>query len=201
MGEECPPADKCNPWSDNGDDLWNAFGCFPIDPDAMDPGDECSIEDSQYSGIDNCAPGSVCLVQDAGGTNGICAPLCNPNGGTCTDPTQNCFALSQGFVGLCVPSCDPLLQDCPRNNGCYVSSDGAVAGCAPDASEAGGAADQACTDVNDCNPGLACVEADAFGLACAAEQCCAPICDPSSPNCQGGASCLDIPLPFTGICG
>ncbi len=200
MNADCPGGEKCNPWSDDGSADWNAFGCFPLDPAPVDPGEPCAIEDAPYSGIDNCGPNAVCVPEVEGGLGGVCRSLCSPDGGTCTEVEDSCYEASNGFLGLCVASCDPLLQDCPQNNGCYLSADGNDAACLPDASGAGGAQGSACGDVDECDPGLSCITAAAFGAGCASEACCSEVCDPGSPACPGGLQCTNVGFPNTGVC-
>lgn len=63
------------------------------------------------------------------------------------------------------PECDVLFQDCIIGQGCYLTSDGTSCEVAGSAKEG-----EACTFLNTCEPGMACVDLDAGSV-------CALLCD------------------------
>lgn len=173
--QDCPPGDKCNPWSDNGGSNWNALGCFPVVPSPDQPGESCTVENSGVSGFDSCAVGSMCWDVDVETNVGTCVAMCegsalNP---TCSQPGTACTISNEGVLNLCLPACDPLAQSCPGGQGCYPVDDTFV--CAPDASGGAGQQGDACEFINACEPGTACVEGAAYGAGCFSN-CCTTFC-------------------------
>jgi hypothetical protein len=186
--QDCPDGEKCMPWANDGGSAWNATKCSPVDPNPMQPGDACTVEGSGVSGVDNCDVASMCWDVDPETNEGVCVAFCtgseqNPE---CADPATTCIIANDGVLILCLPGCDPLLQDCPDGEGCYPVNEGMA--CAPDASgpDAGVAGDP-CEYINVCDPGLACINAEYVPGCAGAVGCCAPFCDTDAPNCDAGA--------------
>lgn len=104
--------------------------------------------------------------------------------------------VDRGFVcfndpSLCIPACDPLLQDCEVfGHACYPIAP--AWGCWPDASGGDGQAGDRCGYVNVCDPGLICLDAGFFA-DCAVERdldgCCSELCDLDAPSCPGAGEC------------
>jgi len=188
--QDCPDGEKCNPWSNDGGTVWNADGCFPVDPDPVQLGDECLVEGSGTSGIDNCAIGSMCWNADPESNTGTCIALCggSPDDPLCSSPTT-CAILNDGVLPVCLPVCDPLLQDCDEGLGCYPVAQEFV--CVPDVSGESGLYLEPCNFPGDCDPGNACVSADAVA-GCESAGCCTAYCDISliSPGCPDASECL-----------
>ena len=90
----------------------------------------------------------------------------------------------------CSLFCDPILQDCPTDQGCYAR-DGANGEtiCIPDASGTGGLDGEPCEFDNVCDPGLVCIGGSE---GCTAPWCCTPWCDLGEANtCPGtGEECV-----------
>jgi hypothetical protein len=107
----------------------------------------------------------------------------------CEDPNTACAIANGGTLILCLPNCDPLLQDCADGEGCYPIVDAFA--CAPDAGGAMGAYGEPCEFLNVCDPGLFCANADAVPNCAGANGCCSSFCDVSDPmasaNCPGAA--------------
>ncbi len=194
--QDCGDGEKCMPWANDGGSAWNSSRCTPIDSVPGQPGDACTVEGSGVSGIDTCDTGSMCWNVDDKNA-GICAPLCTGSEGAplCDDITTTCVIANDGFLPLCLPSCDPLSQDCQDGSGCYPSENGFV--CVPDASgpDLGGYGD-ACEFTNACDPSLLCAGAGAVP-GCDSARCCTSFCDLSdaepSANCEGvsgGQECI-----------
>lgn len=176
--QDCPDGEKCNAWANDGGSNWNALGCFPVDPSPDQPGDSCTVEGSGVSGVDSCDVASMCWDVDAETNTGVCVAMCEgtPLNPTCADPATSCIISNGGVLNLCLPGCDPLLQNCAEGQGCYPIDDAFV--CAPDASGDQGSAGDPCEFINVCDPGTACVEDDAYGPGCFGSfGCCSPFCD------------------------
>ncbi len=191
--QDCPDGEKCNPWANDGGSNWNALGCFPVDPTPNQPGEACLVEDSGVSGVDTCDVGSMCWDVDAETDQGVCVAMCEGSADmpTCSPPGTSCVISNQDVLNLCLPACDPLLQDCEVDQGCYPVDDTFV--CAPDASGENGFDGDPCEFINACNPGLMCLTEDTFGPGCPAGvlACCSPFCDLMNPACtQPEQECL-----------
>ena len=177
FAQDCPEGEKCMPWANDGG-AWNSTRCSPIARDPGQVGDSCTVEDSATSGIDDCELGSVCWAVDPKTGEGECFALCTGSAEApeCEEPDTTCFVANEGAIVLCLPVCDPVLEDpCGPNQGCYPTADGFH--CAPDASGPGGAHGDGCTGANTCDPGLICIN-PAFFVDCQEPVgCCATICD------------------------
>jgi hypothetical protein len=179
--QDCPRDEKCMPWSNDGSSAWNAARCSTLDPDPAQPGDVCAVEGSGVSGIDNCDLGAMCWDVDPETNQGVCVPFCmgseaNP---ICEDPSTTCTIANDGVLILCLPVCDPLLQDCTDGQACYPIDDTFV--CAPDTGGEMGAFGEACGFINVCDPGLFCSNPDLVP-GCNSNGCCSAFCDLANPD-------------------
>ena len=86
---------------------------------------------------------------------------------------------------LCLPNCDPLLQDCNDGEACYPTND--AFSCVPDAGGENGLYAEPCEFLNVCDPGLFCAVADGVPDCQGSNGCCSPFCDLSDP--EASASC------------
>ena len=189
--QDCNDGEKCMPWDNAGGSSWNATRCTPIHPNAAQPGDECTVEGSGVSGVDDCALGSMCWHVDPETNLGTCIAFCvgSELSYSCDDPNTQCSIFNDGVLILCLPSCDPLLQDCADGQGCYGAENGFV--CIPDASGPAGDYGEPCEYVNVCSPGLFCASGGAVPGCQGSLGCCSEYCDMSQPNpasaCSGAA--------------
>jgi hypothetical protein len=113
-------------------------------------------------------------------------------------------------LAICLPWCDPLLQDCPGDSLCLPSGDEFT--CILDASGEMGQANDPCEFRNACDPGLLCLDSEAASSACdpRAQGCCQPFCElPDAPCPNPDQECLpwfdpQMPIPpgyeHLGIC-
>ncbi|MCX4242328.1 ribulose phosphate epimerase [Paraliomyxa miuraensis] len=189
FAQDCPPGEKCMPWSNDGG-TWNATRCSPVAMNPGQPGDDCAVEGSAVSGIDDCDLGAQCWDVDPETNMGTCVAMCTGDEANpiCEDPDTTCSIANDGAIVLCLPVCDPLLQDCPMGNACYPVAEDWV--CGPDASGEMGAYGDPCEFINVCDPGLVCLGAAAVppGEACeGAAGCCTEVCDVTDPT--GDAQC------------
>jgi hypothetical protein len=206
----CPEGFKCMPYADDGGSSWNAQFCFPLDPDPVGVGEPCEVVGDGVSGLDDCEEGSMCWFVDPDTNEGTCVAFC---GGTPDDPdcdaAHTCLVANDEVLNLCMPFCDPVLQDCDAGYGCYPMDDGFV--CAVDASGEMGSFGDVCEFINVCDPGLACITGELV-LGCTEAGCCTPFCDLDDPTpcsgISGGVECVpwyldgDAPAGFedVGIC-
>jgi len=184
FAQDCPPGEKCMPWASDGGGSWNATRCSMIQPNPGQPGDECEVEGSGTSGIDSCDLGSMCWDVDGETNTGTCVAMCtgDESNPLCEDPDTFCTIANDGAIVLCLPSCDPILQDCAEGQACYPINDGFA--CAPDASGEMGIYGDPCEFINVCDPGLACVNPEVVPGCSGAMGCCSELCDLADP---GGA--------------
>ncbi|MCH9687533.1 MAG: ribulose phosphate epimerase, partial [Deltaproteobacteria bacterium] len=187
--QDCPRGEKCMPWAEDGGDEWNATRCSPIADNPSDFDEPCMVEGSATSGIDNCVEGAMCFEVDAKTNEGTCQELC---GGTearpsCGDPADVCLAANDGLLPLCLPSCNPLMQDCGEGEGCFAADDEflCIYTVAPDAAHG-----DPCGFINDCAPGQVCLD-DALFSNCAGLACCSEVCSVADPNADAACATLD----------
>jgi hypothetical protein len=177
--QDCPEGEKCMPWANDGGSAWNGTRCSPIAANAGQVGDECQVEGSGVSGVDNCDLGSMCYYVQPDTNTGICVGMClgSPDAPQC-DPGYLCSISNDGVLTLCRLTCDPLLQDCESTGAACLpaaGADGFV--CIVDASGEAGAAGDPCEYLNACDPGLWCAGATAVPGCASAQGCCTEFCD------------------------
>ncbi|MEX1367835.1 MAG: ribulose phosphate epimerase [Nannocystaceae bacterium] len=185
FAQDCPDGEKCMPWAADGGSSWNATRCSPISENPGQPGDECTVEGSGTSGIDNCDIGGMCWDVDPETNVGTCVAMCtgDESNPICEDPDTTCTIANDGAIVLCLPSCDPLLQDCADGQACYPINEAFA--CAPDASGEMGASGDPCEFINVCDAGNFCLDASAWPGCAGSIGCCSPVCDLSDPAGDG----------------
>ncbi len=181
--QDCPPGKKCAAWAQGGGGAWTATKCVDIIGDGA-PGEPCTTIGGAASGSDDCALGAMCWNVDE--TNhGTCVALCTgtPQAPQCP-PGSECQISSEAILNLCLPTCDPLLQDCVGDDLCIPTPEGIYFRCVKDASGDLGQANDPCEFANVCDKGLMCLEVAAASSACdpGSTGCCTPFCKfPGSP--------------------
>ncbi len=187
--QDCEPGEKCNVWANDGGSSWNATKCVGVDPDPDLAGEQCQVEGSGVSGIDTCEAGAFCWDTDDAG-NGMCVPYCQGSESepTCDNPSE-APAAGKEFC-ICLPMCDPLLNDCPVGCGCYSTEDRFQ--CVPDASGPDlGLFGDPCEFTNACDPGLSCTSAEY--VECDSESCCTYFCSTEHQDtCPGEHVCRSV---------
>lgn len=186
--QECPRGEKCNIWANDGGS-WNATRCVAVDRTPAGPAEPCTVEGSGGSGFDSCDVGSVCWDVDPDTLEGTCVSFCSGSeeAPTCEDAGLRCTGSNLFF--LCLPICDPLVQDCNKGDACYVQDDTTL--CTPIGSNNSGPPFQTCFFVNGCAAGLNCTDAALVGQCNAeADACCTPFCDLQDPTCPEGTLCI-----------
>jgi hypothetical protein len=194
FAQDCPDGEKCMPWANDGGGAWNATRCSPVDDNPGQAGDECSVEGSGTSGIDSCDLGVMCWDVDQETNMGTCVAMCTGDTANpiCEDPDTTCSIANDGAIVLCLPVCDPILQDCAEGQACYPVAEDWV--CGPDASGDTGVYGDPCEFINVCDPGYICLDPSTVpaGEACeGAGGCCTAVCDLTDPmgdaQCEGAA--------------
>ena len=201
---DCPSEEKCVPLASDDGPVWNATACVTIDESSVAVGDPCTATTPGTLGDDNCEQGAVCWdVGDDG--EGVCVAMCSlpsspafipPRGHCANAPGVHCVTGNDGVIDLCLPICNPLptvTSDCAIGEGCYPIHHGftcAPSGGPPTLPASIGLGDP-CEYVNDCEPGLFCLDA-AIQPACPAERCCAEYCDVTvmDPCTAPGTECI-----------
>ena len=179
--QDCPEGDKCTGYVvQQGYCCVDANKCVPVIGNQQ-LGDPCvRTEDN-----DDCDEGLFCMTVTSGSTgDGVCLAFCNVGEQDCAEdglPDANCIAFNDGALPICQDSCDPLLQDCDGELGCYgVGNQGFV--CSVPGFEDGlGNDGDMCFTIQSCKPGLGCTAAEVLS-DCGATRCCSPYCDLSAPD-------------------
>lgn len=202
FAQDCPRLEKCMPWAIDGGGTWDGTRCSPIFARSGQAGESCTVEASTTYGIDNCGIGLMCWGVDPETLAGTCIPICTGSPGfpVCEDPDTTCMVGNAGAIALCLPTCQPLMQDCPSDEGCFAMGSDFV--CVPDASGGNGGHGAPCEFVNACEPGQLCLSAAAHS-ACPAVGCCSSLCDLSAMEPDGGCVLHDaaqtcVPFYFEG---
>jgi hypothetical protein len=168
--QDCPDGEKCVPY---GVGNWDANKCVPI-MGSQTTGEQCT-SGGILEATDDCDGTGFCwdVMEVEGEALGTCYSFCT---GTADDPecppSSECAISSSGAINLCIPQCDPLLQDCGEGLGCYWDHNGFVCANAAQNIPAG----EPCEFINDCEIGLMCVPAEALP-PCGGGACCSPFCE------------------------
>lgn len=176
--QDCPDGWKCGPRDPSGGaDYWNENRCVPLADDPAQPGEPCDVEGWPFSGEDDCDLGSFCWDLDPA-KEGRCIEHCigTPEEHGCADEALVCVWTFSAAVTLCLPPCDPLLQDCLDGEACHGVHQ--VFACFPELEALGGYGD-ACTHPIMCDAGMFCAHPD-FVPNCdfgPATGCCSPFCN------------------------
>jgi hypothetical protein len=189
--QDCPAGEKCMPYA-SGTMSWDATRCSPVDAMPNQVGDPCTVVGNDSTGEDDCVLGAMCFAVDPESNEGVCYAMCQGSeaNATCEDPAHVCSISNEGVLALCLPSCNPLLQDCPMAGvalGCYPVQgiEGFV--CWPDYSFDQGGFGDPCEYFNYCDVGLFCGIPEALP-GCVATACCNEYCDITGATpCSGAA--------------
>jgi hypothetical protein len=199
------PTQSCDPWSDPFEECGAGQACSFVDMrchEALGTAGEdefCELLDPDRW-VGTCAPGLVCVVETE--SFGRCALPCMDDdvcgeGRGCHQPAGD------SPTRVCVSPCDPIVQDCSTDEGCYVLDlDDPVPLCA----RAGpGVESDPCAVPDDCAPGHHCTAPANHMVECADPLgCCTPLCDVEIGDCVGLnpiCTALAVPdAPNLGVC-
>jgi hypothetical protein len=169
--QDCPDGEKCVPYGSTGGG-WDAYKCVPILGDQA-PGEPCT-----YGGVlestDDCDATSLCWdVMDVDGEPiGTCMAICT---GTVEDPEcppkSDCLIRNFNY-NVCIPTCDPIIQDCGEGLACFWANYNFNCIFTTDDIPAG----EPCSFINDCAAGLSCLTAEVLP-GCEGSACCSGYCD------------------------
>jgi len=188
---DCPAGEKCMPWSSDGGSAWSGTRCSPIAAEPAGIGEPCHVEGSEVSGLDDCELASMCWDVNPETNEGTCVPLCvgDSSRPLCSDPNRYCRQAAGGVLNICLPTCDPLLQDCPEGQVCHGTTGPFV--CSSDVS-GGRGLNEACEYHSYCPPGLQCMSSEGHPCEPGALACCRPFCEVGTygPPCAATEECV-----------
>lgn len=190
--QDCPEGQKCTAVSDTPGDPWGVNVCVEV-MGSGEVGDPCDVMDGKYTGNDDCKKGTICLLTDDAGLDGICVEFCDASDKCPQTPTATCTVYNDGSLPICLPTCDPLLQDCPEGQGCYNSAGDSFVCFKESAMPGEGMPGSECQYINQCQKGSFCANAMVVtGCSPNANGCCTPYCAVSQGNapCQMGEECV-----------
>ncbi len=188
FAQDCPEGQKCAAYDSDEDGAWDSTKCVTLTGDGQ-LDDPCTAEPGA-TGVDDCDAGYMCWNVDEEGM-GTCYALCtgSPENPMCPEGGQ-CAICQTCVIPLCIPDCDPLLQDCGNGELCVNDPNSGGFVCVLDASEGDAPEGTPCEFVNVCNKGTTCVSPDFYpSLECMGWiGCCAPFCDTDN----GDADCVGL---------
>jgi hypothetical protein len=174
FAQDCPEGEKCMAYDKDGEPGLDDDKCVPVLGDGV-AGQPCTWDGPQ-SGTDDCDGAHACyFVADTGGEwLGTCAAFCQ---GIADDPIcphpLGCYIAEHSTPALCVPSCDPLVQDCIDVNAVcqWARTEFLCLQRGPDV-----AVGEPCELETDCVAGSLCLDAEVVP-GCADTSCCAAYCE------------------------
>jgi hypothetical protein len=183
----CEDHQKCVPYAQPGASSFNANMCVDV-LGRLSAGEPCT-RDALAHPTDDCDADSFCwdVERDVGGS-GVCRAFCT---GTDDDPLcaadTSCSISNSGAVALCIPTCDPVLQDCAdERQGCHWMGDDFQC---VDGVQGTQKLGDSCDSVDDCVAGTECVTSDALP-DCKGASCCAAYCELDDSRCDSDTACM-----------
>jgi hypothetical protein len=191
----------CDPLADPETECGPAMAC-DLTSRICVPALGTGLEDELCATNDGCSPGLICA-------NDRCRRLCDAAIGEGCGDEQICSAAAEPIPGLCLASCDLVLDTCelPGDACKRVLGPGGQVFAACLANPGVGLVGDACIADPECAAGHLCTESNLHTLPCTndAPACCAPVCDTLELPCFGlepVCHVLGIPGQETaGFCG
>jgi hypothetical protein len=142
-------------------------------------GDQAPGESCWWGGLveatDDCDETSLFwdVMEVDGELLGTCRAFCmgTPDTPECPEGFA-CPISADPTAPVCLPMCDPLVQDCAPGLGCYWTISWFMCTSTTQNIPAG----QPCGFINDCAAGLSCIDASVLP-ACEGAACCTPFCE------------------------
>ncbi|HWB77374.1 MAG TPA: hypothetical protein VG755_20545 [Nannocystaceae bacterium] len=182
--QNCPRGEKCIPFAIDGD--WVDAHCVPIADEPAAVGEPCIVEGTGASSTDDCDAGAMCYKVDWRTGQGTCFETCqgSESTGSCSGPSSQCI-VAEAVPIVCLPICDPILQDCDEGDACLPLED--AFGCLIHAmGPTPGGYGQPCEFANVCDPGLFCDEPNGVPDCMGPTGCCNAFCDLGVPDPDAG---------------
>jgi hypothetical protein len=190
IDQDCPAGEKCVAYASTGGG-WDAHKCVPVMGD-QGPGEPCTYGGS-IEATDDCDETGSCwdAVNVDGELIGTCRPFCSGSYHDPICPEGRQCAITGGGLAFCIPTCDPVAQDCDPGQACYWAINRFECAFTTEDIPAG----EACGYINDCAAGLMCLPGDSLP-DCESSNCCIPFCELE----LGDEPCAIVPgtvcLPF-----
>jgi hypothetical protein len=194
--QDCPPGQKCAWTAPEDAGWWETTTCVPLAPAPLPDGAPCTYDlDAVFDSVDECGPAAMCVEGyfEPGEWDGqaTCMSLCKGSGEyPYCDPGMVCVGGRSLY--LCIPTCDPFIQDCPVGQRCDFY--GAATLCTWDwPDEPRIEVGEPCDVPAQCELGATCIGAAAATPACAESSCCTPFCNLANPQAKcplPGQKCL-----------
>ncbi|KIG19375.1 hypothetical protein DB30_02656 [Enhygromyxa salina] len=200
--QDCPANQKCS-W-----EIVDAVAhpsCVPLAANPKPPGEACTTSGDPGSGHDDCELGAMCTWLDQQNA-GVCLALCSgsPGAPSCDGAVPAICQPCSGCPSLCVPTCDPLANNCGPGYAC--APNGGNFTCTPSTNLGAGVLGDPCEYAVQCAEGFACIEGAAVA-GCEQAGCCSPFCKLSLPECPNFMTCEPWfeageppPVPDVGVC-
>jgi len=186
--QDCPAGAKCMPYASDGGPAWNATRCVEIARDPSTIGESCAVQGSAVAGIDDCDIGAMCFHVDPETNEGTCVGMCMGSAlKPICDPGLTCTIRNEAVLTLCLPSCNPLIDDCDEDQVCAPGE--SDFGCVPQGDPVPNG--EPCDLHDQCVAGSSCIDGELAD--CGEESCCSAYCDLAVPNphavCGDGKVC------------
>ncbi len=190
QGPDCPEG-KCVAAYSSPKGTWLGTVCTASAGPGRGRGEPCRADPTTCQ--DDCAIGLQCWAW-SDQEDGYCVSYCGAGTLDCA-PSDNCAESGNGNLPpLCLPSCDPVTQDCPGSN--EVCRTGIWFGsgfsCMPGAWEPGDASQGESCD-SGCRADHICVPRSDYPSCTNEKGCCAELCDIGNGSC-GVGSCRPWPV-------
>lgn len=186
--QDCPDGEKCVPYNSSGD-TWDANKCVMVNGTGV-AGDPCTSTGS-VEATDDCDANTLCwdVMEVDGALVGVCTEFC---GGTPDDPicppSTSCLIVNDGSITLCIPTCDPLIQDCGAGLACFWAANSFNCIFTTQDIPVG----EPCGYINDCQAGLICLDATVLP-SCNGAACCGEFCEIPDGTCSTpGTECIEF---------
>lgn len=171
LAQNCKPGEKCQVMEESWP--YVRIDCAPLAEKPLQEGEDC--EPPSLPNGDPCDMGLECTEFSM-----KCERLClNADGNFLCEQDETCVEIVVGHPGLCLPSCDPLIDDCGEGRSCKFW-EGSIF-CIPWEDDA--VYGDPCSSPIACAEGLFCTPENSSVPNCdSINGCCTTFCDPLADN-------------------